>query len=212
MVDGEPIRPGLVVGLGNPGRQYEGTRHNIGFEVLDELARRWAMAWRSRWRFGAVVADLTRDGRRVLLAKPTTFMNRSGMAARSLLDWLKLGPNGLIVVLDDADLALGRIRLRASGGSGGHNGLASIIQSLGGSEAFARIRVGIGRSGPVGADITSHVLQRFSAVERMTADQAVTEAADALECCLTEGLTKAMNRFNKRQIKTDQDKKTGDML
>jgi PTH1 family peptidyl-tRNA hydrolase len=191
---GLPAKPKLVVGLGNPGPDYAGSRHNIGFEVVDELAKQWGCSLRRKLR---VFADVgTAAG--VTLAKPRTFMNRSGTAVAALLQWLKLSPQQLLVIVDDADLPLGQIRLRASGGSGGHNGLRSIIEALGGNEQFPRLRVGIGRRGRPGEDITDHVLSRFEPAERDTAARAVATAAEAVRCCVTEGLTEAMNRFNRK--------------
>jgi PTH1 family peptidyl-tRNA hydrolase len=193
-------RPKLVVGLGNPGKEYAETRHNIGFAVVDRLAEKFDCSFRKKWRFAAEVAEAaTGDAGKVVLAKPQTYMNRSGGAVNALLRWSKIEPAQLLVVVDDADLPLGQIRLRASGGSGGHNGLRSIIEALGGNEEFARLRVGIGRSAPVGADITGHVLGKFAAQERESAEDAVTAAVEAIECCLREGLTEAMNQFNRKK-------------
>ena len=192
-------RPKLVVGLGNPGREYDGTRHNIGFAALDRLAERLKCSFRRKSRFSAQVAEAgAGEAGKVTLAKPQTFMNRSGSAVRALLIWLKIEPTELLVVVDDADLPLGQIRLRMSGGSGGHNGLRSIIEALGGNEEFARLRVGIGRTAPVGTDITGHVLGRFAAAEREVAEEAVATAVEAMECCLRDGLAAAMNRFNRK--------------
>jgi PTH1 family peptidyl-tRNA hydrolase len=189
----------LVVGLGNPGREYVGTRHNIGFEVLDRLAVKCGGSFKQKSRFAAEVAEVSlEDGGKLVLAKPQTFMNRSGVAVAALVQWLKILPSDLLVVVDDADLPLGQIRLRQAGGSGGHNGLASIIEMLGGNEEFARVRVGIGRRGPAGEDITGHVLGRFATAEREEAEAAAKEAVEAVECCLKEGLTAAMNRFNRK--------------
>lgn len=194
-------RARLVVGLGNPGLEYAGTRHNIGFAVLDCVAARYGSSFKRKWRFAAEVAEISVGGEKVTLAKPQTYMNRSGAAVAAVLGWLKLASADLLVVVDDADLPLGQVRLREAGGSGGHNGLRSILAALSGDEKFGRLRVGIGRSGPVGADITNHVLGKFAAAERKAADEAVTLAADALECCLKEGLTAAMNRFNRKAPK-----------
>jgi PTH1 family peptidyl-tRNA hydrolase len=186
--------------LGNPGREYAGTRHNIGFAVLDRLARQWKCSFRKKWRFSAEVAEAARgDGGKVLLAKPQTFMNRSGVAVAGILNWRKLAAADLLVVVDDAHLPLGQIRLRESGGSGGHNGLRSIIEALGGNEQFARLRVGIGRTRPAGEDITGHVLGDFAPQERAAAEEAVAVAAEAAACCAREGLTVAMNQFNRRK-------------
>ena len=197
-------RPKLVVGLGNPGREYDGTRHNIGFAALDRLAERLGCSFRSKSRFSAQVAEAgAGEAGKVTLAKPQTFMNRSGSAVQALLVWLKIEPTQLLVVVDDADLPLGQIRLRASGGSGGHNGLRSIIETLGGIEEFARLRIGIGRTAPVGTDITGHVLGRFAPAEREVAEEAVATAVEAMECCLRDGLAKAMNRFNRKSPRAD---------
>lgn len=193
-------RPKLVVGLGNPGKEYEGTRHNIGFAVLDRLADKFGCSFRSKWRFSAKIAEaMAGDAGKVVLAKPQTYMNRSGTAVNTLLQWLKVAPAQLLVVVDDADLPLGQIRLRVAGGSGGHNGLRSIIETLGGDEEFARLRVGIGRSAPLGADISGHVLGRFAPPERDLAEQAVAAAVEAVDCCLRESLTEAMNQFNRKK-------------
>ena len=193
-------KPKLVVGLGNPGKEYDRTRHNIGFAALDRLAEKLDCSFRRKWRFSAEVAEAAAgDAGKVMLAKPRTYMNRSGAAVSALLNWLKVEPAQLLVVVDDADLPLGQIRLRAAGGSGGHNGLRSIIEALGGNEEFARLRVGIGRSAPAGADITGHVLGKFAVPEREMAEQAVATAVEAIECCLRDGLTEAMNQFNRKQ-------------
>ena len=193
-------KPKLIVGLGNPGKEYASTRHNIGFAVLDRLAEKLNCSFRSKWRFSAKIAEAAvGDTGKVVLAEPQTYMNRSGAAVQTLLNWLKVEPGQLLVVVDDADLPLGQIRLRLAGGSGGHNGLRSIIETLGGNEEFARLRVGIGRSAPLGTDISGHVLGRFAAPEQELAEQAVAVAAEAVECCLREGLTEAMNQFNRKK-------------
>ncbi|HUI06681.1 MAG TPA: aminoacyl-tRNA hydrolase [Verrucomicrobiae bacterium] len=198
-------KPKLVVGLGNPGKEYAGTRHNIGFAVLDRLAGKLDCSFRRKWRFSAEVAEaVVGDAGKVVLVKPRTYMNRSGVAVGAMLNWLKLVPDEMLVVVDDADLPLGEIRLRASGGSGGHNGLRSIIEALGGNEGFGRLRVGIGRpaAGPgtsPGPGITDHVLGEFAAAERELAERAAATAGEAIECCLRTGLTEAMNQFNRRK-------------
>ena len=188
----------MVVGLGNPGREYEGTRHNVGFGVLDRLAGKFDCSFRRKWRFSAQVAETAFNGGKIVLVKPQTYMNRSGAAVASAMRWLKITPAKMLVIVDDADLPLGQIRLRASGGSGGHNGLRSIIEALGGAEGFPRLRIGIGRSGSAGEDITGHVLGEFAAREREPAERAIEIAVDAVACCLREGLTTAMNQFNRR--------------
>ena len=192
-------RAKLVVGLGNPGQEYAGTRHNIGFEVVAQVAGKLDCSLRSKLKFAARVGEVTLETGRIMLAQPQTFMNRSGAAVVTMMQWLKVSPAEVLVVVDDADLPVGQLRLRLTGSSGGHNGLRSIIAALGGNEEFARLRVGIGRTLPAGADITGYVLGRFSATEREAVAAAVTTAADAVECCLRDGFAVAMNRFNRRK-------------
>jgi PTH1 family peptidyl-tRNA hydrolase len=189
----------LVVGLGNPGREYAGTRHNIGFAVVERVGGEFGGSFRRKLRFSAEIAEVMLDTGKLVLAKPQTFMNSSGVTVGALVNWLKIVPTELLVVVDDADPPLGQLRLRQSGGSGGHNGLRSIIEALGGNEEFPRLRVGIGRTGPIGEDITDHVLGKFAPPEHEPAGQAVEQAAEAVECCVKEGLTTAMNRFNRRK-------------
>jgi PTH1 family peptidyl-tRNA hydrolase len=188
-------RPKLVVGLGNPGKEYVGTRHNIGFAIVDALAGKLDCSLRNRAKFAAEVGEAGT----VTLLKPQTFMNRSGVSVAAMVNWLKLAPADVLVVVDDADLPLGQLRLRLAGGSGGHNGLRSIIEAMGGSEDFRRLRVGIGRRDAVGADITNHVLGRFAVAERKDAETAIETAAEAIECCLRDGFAVAMNRFNRKK-------------
>jgi PTH1 family peptidyl-tRNA hydrolase len=183
----------LIVGLGNPGAKYRGTRHNVGFAVADELARRRQVAFDSS-PVEALVAKL-RVAEPVLLAKPLTFMNESGEAVGALARYFKVEPVDLLVVVDEAQLPLGRLRLRASGSAGGHNGLKSVIAHVG--TEFPRLRIGVGRGDPRW-DLADHVLSRFEAEERDTADEAVSRAADAVETFLEEGIGPAMNRFNTR--------------
>ena len=182
----------LVVGLGNPGAEYAETRHNIGFRVVDELARRGAVAcWQRRAASLVATVDL---GRGVVLAKPGTFMNRSGTAVLSLSTSLALEPPSILVVADDVDLPLGRLRLRRNGGPGTHNGLRDVVAALG--TGFPRLRVGVRGEMPWD-DLADYVLAPFGADERSRADQAVARAADAVEVALLEGLAPAMNRFNR---------------
>ena len=192
-------RAKLVVGLGNPGKEYVGTRHNIGFDVVERVAGKLDCSLRKKLKFAAEVGEVTLDSGKIMFAKPQTFMNRSGAAVAALVNWTKVLPAEVLVVVDDADLPLGQLRLRLAGGSGGHNGLRSIIDALGGTEEFVRLRIGIGRTGPVGADIAGHVLGRFSAAERAAMAAAVATAVDAVECCLRDGFAVAMNRFNRRK-------------
>lgn len=184
----------LVAGLGNPGARYEGTRHNVGFEAADELARRAGAKFRRSWRFPVRQASWTEGNEGVLLVKPQSFMNRSGQALAPLLRRKGLAPSDLIVIVDDAELECGRLRIRPRGGAGGHNGLQSTIQHLG-AEDFVRVRIGIGPR-PPGRDLVDFVLGRFDSEQRGKIDRAVGLAADAVEVLLREGSEQAMNRFN----------------
>ena len=184
----------LIVGLGNPGRKYAGTRHNVGFDALDVLAERHRLDWESgpaealiaKWRIGGA-----------LLAKPLTFMNLSGHPVGELLRFFKIDPGDLLVIVDDVALDVGRLRARPSGSAGGHNGLKSIIGALG-TEDFARVRVGIGR-GDARRDLADHVLAKFDPQERTEVAEAVGRAADAAELFVTEGIGPVMNRFNRKE-------------
>ncbi|MGH7872369.1 MAG: aminoacyl-tRNA hydrolase [Candidatus Binatia bacterium] len=184
----------LIVGLGNPGKQYERTRHNVGFSVVDRLAHRNGLILNQR-RDEALIAEWSVDGQRVVLAKPQTFMNRSGTAVRDLLDEYHGSPDDLIVVYDDLDLPLGRIRLRGQGSAGGHRGILSILEHLAGA-AFFRVRVGIGRP-PEGADAADFVLSPFDDQESGDAERAVEHAAEAVESLLKDGPRRAMELYNR---------------
>lgn len=183
----------IVVGLGNPGREYANTRHNIGFMVVDELARRAGNPGFRR-RFRSELAEATVDGERLVLAKPQTYMNLSGHAAREIVNWYHAPLDDLVVVLDDLDLPFGTLRLRAKGSAGGHNGLTSIIEQLG-STAVPRLRVGIGR--PRSSTI-SHVLSRFSSAEERALPELTADAADAVMLWARDGIIAAMNEVNRR--------------
>jgi PTH1 family peptidyl-tRNA hydrolase len=184
----------LIVGLGNPGVEYARTRHNAGFLVVELLAERWRAAWSTRRKFQARVARAERGAARVWLCQPQTFMNASGEAVAALVRFYQTTPECLVVVVDDADLPLGEIRLRPGGGSGGHYGLESLTRHLG-TKNFARLRLGIGRQ--TGArEITGHVLGRFSAAEAAVLDRVLRAAADQVECWLDAGVQQAMNDFN----------------
>lgn len=183
----------LLVGLGNPGRKYTETRHNIGWQALDELAARHQLNFRSsEWR--AEVASGTIGARHVLLAKPTRFMNRSGAPTGSLLRYYGVDPARLLVVCDHLDLPLGILRLRAGGGAGGQKGLRDIQQHLG-TQDIAQLRLGIGRP-PGRMDPAAYVLRRFSEDERIRHQIVCERAAAALECWLADGIEVAMARYN----------------
>jgi len=183
----------MFAGLGNPGETYANTPHNVGFDVVDLLAERLGAGWKNSSGFHARVARTTCAGESLLLAKPQTFMNLSGNSVVPLLRYYGGTPSDLTVILDDADLPLGKLRIRASGGSGGHRGLASIIEALG-TEGFPRIRLGVGREER--GDLVGHVLGKFDA-ERQTRVRGMIEAAaDAAQCLTENGLNEAMNRYN----------------
>jgi peptidyl-tRNA hydrolase, PTH1 family len=182
----------IVVGLGNPGRQYEATRHNVGWMVLDRLAERAGWIGRARSRDAAATVHGRYRDVDLLLAKPTTYMNLSGVAVRKLLARHRLPPGDMLVVVDDFALPLGRLRLRERGSAGGHNGLRSISAELG-SQEFARLRVGIGEPSEAAID---HVLSRFRADERELLDEVLDAAADAVEDWALEGAPRAANTWN----------------
>lgn len=183
----------LIVGLGNPGKIYAYTRHNVGFWVIDELSTRWDIKLAKK-KWGAVVGEGFVQGRKVILAKPETYMNRSGQAIASALDWLKLELDDLLVIYDDLDLSLGQIRLRQKGNSGGHNGIKSIISHIGSNE-FKRVKIGIGK--PDGrVPVADYVLSPFFKSEEESIKEAVLRASDSVVSWIYSGFTKAMNEYN----------------
>jgi PTH1 family peptidyl-tRNA hydrolase len=185
----------LVAGLGNPGATYRGTRHNVGYEVLDELAHRHGLA------FEAAPADALqarwRTGDDVLLAKPLTFMNLSGQAVAALARYYRIEVADILIVCDDVNLPVGRLRIRAAGSDGGHNGLKSVAQHLGTIE-YARLRIGVGR-GDLRRDLAAHVLAGFDAGETTGVQEAITRSADAIELWTTQGLAPVMTTFNRME-------------
>ncbi len=187
----------LLAGLGNPGPRYADSRHNVGYLVIDELARRWGMTvTRYDRRFQGLIGQATRAGHQVHLLKPTTFMNLSGQSVSAVLRYFKLGPSDLLVIHDDLDLLPGQVRVRAGGSAGGHKGLDDIIRHLSTTEV-PRLRIGIGK---VHRDATvDFVLSRFTPAEREIITEAVATAANAVECWLARGITAAMNEFNRKQ-------------
>jgi len=197
----------LIVGLGNPGAEYAKTRHNAGYSLVGKLAARWKVDWRNERKFKARVARAEIVGRasspstggmpvprRVLLCQPRTFMNASGEAVQAVVSFYQLPLKHLLVVVDDADLPLGEVRLRPSGRSGGHHGLESVEQHLA-TRKFARLRLGIGRKDGA-REITDYVLDRFDAAEAALMEKVLDRAADQAECWLDDGIEMAMNRFN----------------
>ena len=184
----------LVAGLGNPGRQYAGTRHNVGFEVIDELTRRHRVGLEAA-PVDAVIGKWRREGEIVLLVKPLTFMNLSGEAVGGLMRYFKIDAGDVMIVADDVNLPLGRLRVRGSGSEGGHNGLRSIAQHLGTMD-YPRLRIGVGR-GDTQRDLAYHVLAMFAPEEQPEVEHAVTRAAEAVESFVTDGLAKTMSVFNR---------------
>lgn len=184
----------LIAGLGNPGDAYELTRHNAGFRLVERLRKAAGERWREKKNPAARLAEVRIEGQRGWLCQPLTFMNASGEAVAGWLRYYKVPLDRLLVVVDDADLSLGEMRLRPGGGSGGHHGLESVAQHLG-SQAFARLRLGIGRRA-AGRELTGHVLGDFSREEAERFDQVVERGAEAVCCWLSHGMAVAMNRFN----------------
>jgi len=185
----------LIAGLGNPGREYAGTRHNIGFMLVELLAARWRAPWVREKRFRSRLARLELDDKRIILCQPQTFMNASGEAVAALRGFYRLPPGQWLVVVDDADLPLGHIRLRAEGSSGGHHGLESVEQQLGTRE-YPRLRLGIGRREDDGRQISNYVLGHFDAAERPAVTEVLNRAGQQVECWLKAGMKQAMNYFN----------------
>jgi peptidyl-tRNA hydrolase, PTH1 family len=183
----------IVVGLGNPGQKYAGTRHNVGFEVLAELARRW-QGGRSKTRFDAELIEIVCRREKMLLVAPQTFMNLSGRSVQQIVKFYQTALENVLVVCDDLNLPSGQLRLRASGSAGGQKGLADILKSLG-SDAIPRLRFGIGRP-PGQMDPADYVLSQFRRDEQESIDVSLQQAADAAEVWANEGMTTAMNRFN----------------
>lgn len=185
--------PLLIAGLGNPGRQYRDSRHNIGFALVSRLATRWELEFK-RVQFNALVCDTKRHSRKILLAKPQTWMNESGRAIAALQRFYKVPHANLVVAFDDLDLPVGTIRIRPGGGSGGHRGMESIIRTLG-ADDFPRVRIGIGRP-PGQMDPADYVLQAFSSQEEETIETALQRALDCIELLLDQGLQACMNACN----------------
>ncbi len=188
----------IIVGLGNPGAQYDQTRHNIGFAVIDQLARQWQMTlheerrYKGNWAVGTPLGN-----QKIHLLKPTTFMNLSGQAVRPLMTWHKLLPTQVLIIYDEMALPVGRLRLRKEGSAGGHNGMKSLIEQLG-TPNFPRLRLGIGQP-PPGQETVSYVLGRFTPTEQKTIVDVVTAAVAAVELMIKQDLDTAMNTYNSWQ-------------
>ncbi len=186
----------VIVGLGNPGKKYEKTRHNLGFLVVDRLAEKNGVAV-TRTKYEALVGEWNRDGEKDLLVKPQTYMNRSGATLHSLLRYLPVEADDFIVIHDDLDLPFGRIRIRRQGSAGGNRGMLSVLEALGDS-AFVRLRIGIGRPPPA-VDPADFVLQKFSPDEAGRLNDVVSRAVEAVQCLLDEGPHRAMEKFNRSE-------------
>lgn len=193
----------IVVGLGNPGRKYDGSRHNAGFGVIDELADRFGI--NRPVHFGkSMIGKGVIGGEKVILVKPLTYMNLSGEAVQEICSYYKVDPCvDLVVISDDIDLPVGHLRIRQKGSAGGHNGLKNIIQHLGSSD-FTRIRIGVGGKPNPGADLANHVLGHFSGDEREVMEEAYKKAADAVVCILEQGPDRAMNLYNTKKVKREK--------
>ena len=199
MSDSKLIIPELIVGLGNPEPKYDQTRHNIGFDAVDSLAKAWSLSWKENKRFQGLIAEgVSPYGNKIRLLKPLTYMNRSGQAVRAVIDWYKIAPGSVLVIYDDMDLPVGRLRIRRSGSAGGHNGMKSIIAHLG-KQDFPRLRIGIGKSDGKKQTI-GHVLGKFAPEEKKVIQEMLDISVNAVEKSLKEGIDKAMNIYNSKTV------------
>lgn len=183
----------VIAGLGNPGSRYDNTRHNVGFDAIDLLSDRYGIKV-SKLKHKALIGDGTIKNERVLLVKPQTFMNLSGESIRDIAEWYKIPPERLVIIYDDVDLPLGKIRVRPGGSSGTHNGMRSVIYQLQNDE-FPRVRIGIDKA-PEGWELADFVLSKFSASERKIINDSISNAADAAAAIVTSGVSTAMNLYN----------------
>ena len=183
----------MIIGLGNPGKPYEHTRHNIGFDVVDELANRFNSPL-TQMKFKGMYTVVHRPEGKVLLVKPLTYMNLSGECVVPLMDYYEIAEEDIVIIYDDLDLAVGKLRLRQKGSAGGHNGIKSMIQHLG-TQEFNRIRIGVDRP-PAGMKVPDYVLSRFSKDEKPLMEEALKKSADACEDWLASPFLEVMNRFN----------------
>jgi len=196
------VIPQVIVGLGNPGEKYDRTRHNIGFEVVDLLAKWWHISLSDQKKYQGLLGEgLGANNAKVRLLKPQTYMNNSGQSIRALLDWYKLPPESVLIIYDDMDLPVGKLRMRLSGSAGGHNGMKSAIAHLG-TQAFPRLRLGIGsaKDADIDKDTISHVLGKFAPSEAAIVADVVKLSAEMVEYSLKQGVEKAMSLYNNRTI------------
>lgn len=199
----QPLIPQLIVGLGNPEPKYDRTRHNIGFTAIDALSKTGFIPISEHRKFQAEYGEGTVQGKKLRLLKPLTYMNRSGQSIRAVVDWYKLDPKAVLVIYDDMDLPVGRIRLRHSGSAGGHNGMKSTIAHLG-TQNFPRLRIGIGKprnpNSVANRETVSHVLGKFSPNETQVMEKVLKLVIEAVEFCLKEGIDKTMSLYNSRSF------------
>lgn len=198
------VQPQLIVGLGNPGAKYDRTRHNIGFDVVDLLAQYWHISLTEQKKFHGLFGEGVAPGGKIRLLKPQTYMNNSGQAMRAVIDWYKLPPESVLVIYDDMDLPIGKIRLRLLGSAGCHNGMKSAIAHLG-TQNFPRLRIGIGsaKTDKGDKDTVSHVLGKFAPNEAVIMTEVVQLAANSIEYSLKQGVEKAMSLYNNRTVGED---------
>lgn len=188
----------LIVGIGNPGRQYEKTRHNVGFDFIDELIEKYRVSQAGK-KFQALYGKGTMEGEKVILAKPLTYVNLSGESVKAMVDYFKIDvKNELIIVYDDIDLEPGQLRLKRKGSAGGHNGIKNIIEHLK-TQEFMRLKIGVGAK-PKGWDLADHVLSGFSKDQRLKVEDTMQRGLEAVACILNEGIDQAMNLYNKKEV------------
>ncbi len=191
------VIPQLIVGLGNPENKYEGTRHNIGFAAVEQIASKWNYSWQDNRRFTGLISEgIAPNKQKVRLLKPLTYMNLSGQSVRAAIDWYKYSPETVLVIYDDMDLPVGKMRMRLAGSDGGHNGMKSIIAHLG-TQKFPRLRIGIGRGNK---ESINHVLGRFSQAQDQIISKVLAQTVDCIETSLFEGVEKAMSLYNNKII------------
>lgn len=199
----EPSSPLVIAGLGNPGQKYDGTRHNVGFRLIDAFARVHNCTWSARREFEAETASLVRNGRRIYLVKPQTYVNESGRAAGAICRYFRIDPKtSLIVVYDEINIELGRIKISVRGSAGGHNGIESLIRHVG--AGFIRFRIGIGPRHPPGIDLKDFVLGRFTADQEAELTRREPEFLQALHLLIDSGPNAAMNRINQKKNQQDE--------
>lgn len=184
----------LITGLGNPDDKYKFTRHNAGFMVLDYLGYKWGFDFKFESKFNAQVAKINHNGESIVFVKPMTYMNLSGNAVQSVMNFYKIAPEDILVIYDDLDIPLSQMRFRPKGSAGGHNGIKSIINSLGGNNTFDRLKIGIGPQLPIPAE--TFVLQNFSQEEMTGLKEVLKNAEEAVDCYIANGMSTAQNKFN----------------